>query len=58
VLVLGLLVLAGANLVYPAGMALAAVIVGFVVRRRGQHRRQRLAPGADGEIHELTRDAV
>ncbi|HEY5223287.1 MAG TPA: amino acid permease [Microbacteriaceae bacterium] len=38
VLVLGLLLLAGANLLYPAGMALAAVLVGVVLRRRARRR--------------------
>jgi amino acid efflux transporter len=55
-LVLGLLVLAGLNLVYPAVMALAAVLVGVIVRRRGGSKR------AGGDVDrlgtEVARDAA
>jgi hypothetical protein len=55
-LVLGLLVLAGPNLVYPAVMALAAVLVGVIVRRRGGGKR------AGGDVDrlgaEVARDAA
>jgi amino acid efflux transporter len=64
-LVLGLLVLSGANLVYPAVMALAAVLVGVIVR--GRRGRERAGAGDGAGVHdagvdcaddEVARDAV
>lgn len=52
-LVAGLLVLAGVNLIWPAGMALAAVAVGWFVRLRST-RRDRTA-AADDAVDALSR---
>jgi amino acid efflux transporter len=51
-LVVGLLALAGTNLLYPAGMAVAAILVGVIVRRRRRGR------NAEGAVDELARDSV
>jgi amino acid efflux transporter len=60
VLVLGLRVLAGAKLFYPAVMALAAVLVGVIVRgRRGRERAAADdAAGVDSAGDEVAREAI
>jgi Amino acid transporters len=57
-LVAGLLVLAGANLIWPAGMAVAAVVVGRVVRHRAGRRSGAGPAGAVDEPVDVAHAAV